>query len=110
METVFEKHVSFSTIAIREYSTMLGDHPCCSIGCPLTLGWEFQQIPAVSVDAYEASRPARKGCLRTSSEERHNRLVESSASEADMRKVQRQLHRSRSQRELRRSCVRFFSE
>ena len=29
-----ERHVTFTSVQIREYSTILGDHPCCPSGPP----------------------------------------------------------------------------
>jgi len=36
-----QKRVSFSSVSIRSYEVILGDHPCCKDGCALTLGWEY---------------------------------------------------------------------
>jgi hypothetical protein len=53
--SVSHRHVSFGSCTVRGYSQVLGDHPYCSMGCPLSLGWEYQQESAISVDDYEAS-------------------------------------------------------
>ena len=73
------KHVCFGCVHIRSYEVVLGDHPCCSTGCALSLGWEYQTLsPSPSLDDYEASR---LGCrrswrnLKTTWTERHDRFV-----------------------------------
>mmetsp|Transcript_20334 Transcript_20334/g.31353 ORF Transcript_20334/g.31353 Transcript_20334/m.31353 type:complete len:501 (-) Transcript_20334:178-1680(-) len=47
--------VTFTNIQIREYNTILGDHPCCQSGPPLALGWEFnkQDEVVIDIDDYE---------------------------------------------------------
>ena len=53
--------VTFACVQIREYSTILGDHPCCPSGPPLSLGWELQRENSVEFESYEQERlPARK--------------------------------------------------
>merc|ERR1712032_778697 len=53
--------VNFSNILIREYDIVIGDHPCCTMGCPLSLGWEYSDRKAVTtIDEYEANRPPRR--------------------------------------------------
>jgi hypothetical protein len=58
-------HVSFETVEIRRYPMILGDNPSCRYGCPVSLGWEYEEIPTISVDDYEdyrmKQRPRRQG-------------------------------------------------
>lgn len=90
-----QKKVSFTELHIREHQVILGDHPCCTVGLPVTLGWEVQQESSVSLDDYEATRCRRRSRheMRLSFEER--RLILSDYSEEDVRRVQRKLHRER---------------
>lgn len=92
-----KKTVSFSSLEIREYGREIGDHPLCTIGCPLSIGWEYSEALPVPVDAYEATRSPRRSRadLRTSCEERR-RLFASAFSDAELRKAERKLHRVRS--------------
>ena len=55
------KHISFTSLSIHEYSQVLGNHPCCMLGSPLCLGWDYTEGTQVSLEEYEASRP----CCRT---------------------------------------------
>eukprot|EP00814_Leptocylindrus_danicus_P021412 CAMPEP_0116020970 /NCGR_PEP_ID=MMETSP0321-20121206/10109_1 /TAXON_ID=163516 /ORGANISM="Leptocylindrus danicus var. danicus, Strain B650" /LENGTH=132 /DNA_ID=CAMNT_0003491753 /DNA_START=56 /DNA_END=451 /DNA_ORIENTATION=- len=47
-----KKRVQFSVVEVREYSVELGDHPSCSKGPPLTLGWDYSMSTFVAVDDF----------------------------------------------------------
>lgn len=51
-----EKRVRFSTVEIREYASILGDHPCVQDSCPITLDWRFARARKRDIDTYENSR------------------------------------------------------
>eukprot|EP00816_Leptocylindrus_hargravesii_P008252 CAMPEP_0196808288 /NCGR_PEP_ID=MMETSP1362-20130617/8279_1 /TAXON_ID=163516 /ORGANISM="Leptocylindrus danicus, Strain CCMP1856" /LENGTH=645 /DNA_ID=CAMNT_0042182573 /DNA_START=74 /DNA_END=2011 /DNA_ORIENTATION=+ len=52
-----KRNVSFSSTSIREYPVTLGDHPSCSHGPPLSLGWEyFEDEHTLPLDQYEKTR------------------------------------------------------
>lgn len=55
-----ETIVRFSTIGIREYPICIGDNPCCTLGVPLAIGWEYDDRLTCSVDEYEKTRPYRR--------------------------------------------------
>lgn len=105
-----QNHVAFGDILAREFNVVMGDHPCCTMGCPLTLGWEYSQFPSVSVDEYEASRSPRRARedLRTSWDERRNMLGES---DGEVKRANRKLARERScqRKQNRRACAAFFA-
>jgi hypothetical protein len=48
-----KKAVSFGLIQVREYNRVVGDNPTVRVGPPMSIGWEFLQKQAVSVDDYE---------------------------------------------------------
>lgn len=55
------RHVTFTTIQVRQYSRILGDHPCCPSGPPLSLGWDMERQDTFSLEFYEKERePERK--------------------------------------------------
>ena len=57
---MMRKTVKFGSLRIREHAVVLGDHPCCSAGCPLELGWEHESETELAVDDYETSRSERR--------------------------------------------------
>ena len=72
------RHVTFTSVRIREYSTILGDHPCCPSGPPLSLGWTMEREVHAEFEAYETERVPRrvrsKEELRLDGEERRGIL------------------------------------
>ncbi len=54
------KHVSFATIEIFEFPITLGDHPCVSMGPPLTIEWAPQRISTFELETFEEYRPQRR--------------------------------------------------
>jgi hypothetical protein len=54
------RSVDFGSIEIRQHGLVLGDHPDCSYGPPLQLGWECQGKSLQHVDDYEFSRRPRR--------------------------------------------------
>lgn len=94
-----KKRVSFTALHIREYSQVLGDHPCCGIGPPISLGWDFEVKPSISLDDYEGTRVVRRSRdgLRLSFEDRRE-ILEDKYSDKDVRRAQRHLQRERRDR------------
>ena len=109
-----KKSVSFADLDIRSYSVTIGDHPCCTSGCPLTLDWDYQESDHMSIDQYEATRTPRRQMsdLRTTSEHRLQILEEDGLSGVELRRAQRKLHRARtcSARLCERMNEKFFHE
>ena len=108
------KSVSFSTVSVRSYTTVMGDHPFCDRGCALTLGWKYTACPSQSIDAFEDSRATlRKDMrsLRTTWDERHQRLMDSNEySESEIRHANRLQYRHKNQRRRRAEESMFFQE
>lgn len=92
--------VKFAQVQVRSYAITIGDHPCCTLGCPVTLDWEYTSDDATTVDQYETERCERRrnrNELRTSPEERTELLLQNQQlSECEIRRASRKLHRARS--------------
>jgi hypothetical protein len=104
------KRVRFGDCVVRSYSQVLGEHPYCSVGCPLELGWEYDVLQSLTVDDYEATRGRRspRHDLRLSPEERRSILQE--YSDVELRRACRKLSRSRdTKRNVRRVQKEFFA-
>ena len=54
------REVTFDNITIRSYHMEIGDHPCCSIGPPIGLSWEFDEESTIDLDIYECERKPRR--------------------------------------------------
>lgn len=54
-----KKSVNFSTVSIREFSLVVGDHPDVKVGPPISIGWQFMEHDAQALDQYEEERPVR---------------------------------------------------
>jgi len=98
-DRTLQKGVSFSTVQIREYSLILGDHPYCSGGPPLSLGWDHSEAETVPIEVYERSRGPRKSQsqLKMGSEMRKDILARCGCgyTRADFRRAERKLHKER---------------
>ena len=82
---------------MREFSVDIGDHPCCTDGLPVCLGWDYEEQESVPIDDYERVAQRRhRGDLRQSAASRRQRLLEGNHDEASLKRAERQLNRSRS--------------
>jgi hypothetical protein len=74
-----KKHVSWSSIQTREYALVVGDHPLCQDGLPVSLDWQYRDSSPNSLVTKEAPKVSeRKQSYvfprRLSYEERRHRL------------------------------------
>jgi len=51
-----KKKVSFSSVHVREYSVVIGDHPSCISGLPLSLGWSHTPSAVHNIDSYQQNK------------------------------------------------------
>ena len=54
------KTVSFTSVHIREYFVVLGDHPCCSHGPSLSLGWDHTATAIMDLNSFELTHSPRR--------------------------------------------------
>ncbi len=55
-----ERKVTFSTVHVREYERVIGDHPNAVDGPPIAIGWRYVKLPSFKLDDYENNRVQRK--------------------------------------------------
>lgn len=48
--------VGFGSVRIREFDRIVGDHPDVGQGPPLSIGWNYLELEATSLDAYEQGK------------------------------------------------------
>jgi hypothetical protein len=98
--------VGFTSVQIRSFDRIVGDHPDVRNGPPLSIGWEYVQDAPLGLDDYESykaellkrsNKPFMFGLRRLSSERRNIVLgtfgvtpEEIKKAEAEVRRVQKQ--------------------
>lgn len=89
------KSVSFGDLVIRTHPVVLGEHPFCQSGCPLELGWIYDEETIVSVDEFELRREPRqpRSALRTTRQERRQ-ILSKTTSDRDLKIHDRKLRRN----------------
>ena len=98
--------VSFSNLQIREYDVTLGDHPSCSFGPPVSLGWDYQDAHVVPLEKYEKARsnkfPRRKSPqLRLSYNVRKYLLLKTAGyTKAELREAMKEVERIKHERKM----------
>mmetsp|Transcript_14023 Transcript_14023/g.17665 ORF Transcript_14023/g.17665 Transcript_14023/m.17665 type:complete len:244 (+) Transcript_14023:123-854(+) len=55
--------VKMGEIEIRTYPVILGDHPECSAGPPVTIDWDYSRRQILNLDEYESSRRCKRSNL-----------------------------------------------
>uniref|UniRef100_A0A7S1DBE6 Uncharacterized protein n=1 Tax=Cyclophora tenuis TaxID=216820 RepID=A0A7S1DBE6_CYCTE len=67
--------ISFGTVGVRTFNRIVGDHPDCKVGPPLTLDWQYMEHEPIDLDQYETSHAEqRRKNLRLTSITRKNLL------------------------------------
>lgn len=95
-----KKSVSFGSIQRREFNRIVGDHPDVKVGPPVSFGWEYGELPSISIDDYESRRTSYKKILRMSSITRKNMLrTVFDVDEEEIRSAEKEVQRIRNSRE-----------
>lgn len=90
-----KKKVRFTSVSIREYVRIVGDHPDCVVGPPMAIGWEYVEVPAQGIDTFEADHLVRRSSTRLSSTERKELLShEFGVPEIEIRLAEKRAHKS----------------
>jgi hypothetical protein len=100
------RQVVFAHVQIRSYYMTIGDNPACRVGAPVSLDWQYEELPVLTLDHFESARAiTRKSSLRNlilDYYQRKEMLLDSGYSQDELKqaekaaaKIQRQ--RSRTQ-------------
>lgn len=97
-----DRSVSFTDISVREYDVELSDHPSCSYGPPIQLGWDYLEEMTTSVENYEVTRnPQRRRDVHElvlSYNARKRRLKQSGYNRDDIKAVEKEVDRVKRER------------
>mmetsp|Transcript_25763 Transcript_25763/g.47373 ORF Transcript_25763/g.47373 Transcript_25763/m.47373 type:complete len:269 (+) Transcript_25763:137-943(+) len=103
-----KRRIRFGTVLFRDYDIILGDHPCCSYGPPLTIDWDYHQCEPIDVDAYEfenaLSRRTRRE-MRFNYYQRKRLLSDAGFTEVDFELTKKELNRAKLNRSITRQVV-----
>ena len=96
------RHVSFSTVQIREYKQTVGANPFCSYGCPISLDWEYEEMDIKDLRIYEANRPPRRSRhdMLLTHYQRRDTLLLSGHSMEDLDRATKESSRERFRRQM----------
>jgi hypothetical protein len=98
-----KRAVTFTSITLRTYDIILGDHPNCKFGAPISIGWDYEQRDILSLDIYEKCRGERRkmkrlylnsGCRRKLLQRAGYSIEEISDTINDVQLIQMQRHES----------------
>jgi len=72
---------------------ILGDHPECRFGLPVTLGWDYLEYEPLSVDDYEIHHALRRPLqqMRLPSERRHEMFLDLRYKTAELNQTRKEL-------------------
>jgi len=106
-----KREVHWGSVTLRDYDIILGDHPCCSYGPPITISWDYLQYESIDVDEYEfhhsPRRTLREMCLNFYM--RKYLLLKAGFSEEDMKLAKKEASRTKLQRSITREVVSHYS-
>lgn len=106
-QTPKKKSVHFGTVLVRDYDLILGDHPCCSYGPPITLDWDYLEYKPLSVNEYELHHAPRRSLreMLLNYYQRKHMLTEAGYTEADLKANKKDVNKSKFNRSITRSCA-----
>jgi len=100
--------VQFGTVEIRDYKRILGDHPCVSIGPPLSIDWDYEENEPRDVDEYEfdrvLSRKSQQEMYLNYYARKH--LLGQDYTEKDFKQVKKEINLIKKHREISKSLGR----
>uniref|UniRef100_A0A6U3NW40 Uncharacterized protein n=1 Tax=Ditylum brightwellii TaxID=49249 RepID=A0A6U3NW40_9STRA len=102
-----KRQTSFGDVTIRDYGMIIGDHPCCSYGPPVTLDWEYYEHTSCSLDDYEYNRPRRRSLrqMNLNYYKRKELLQLAGANKGEIKAATKAVNHTRRQRSLTRSLL-----
>lgn len=107
--TESKRHISFHQVVVRDYDMVLGDHPNCSYGPPVTLGWHYVEYEPLDLNEYEyhhsRRRPIRQLCLNYY---KRKEILSVDNSTDELKKATKTVSRTKTQRAITRQLLPFL--
>lgn len=102
-------NVRMGEIEIRTYPVILGDHPDCSSGPPVTIAWEYSKRQVMNIDDFESNHSRRSGTELVMSYYDRKRLVRhySRYTDQEINEAINEVNRVKRQREWTKKMLRF---
>jgi hypothetical protein len=102
MQKTHRRNVSFSEVSIREFAPTVSDNPGGSgSGVPVQLSWNYEELPVLSVDTYEKSRPgkSKKPChFFLNCQQRTRILHEAGFTKVELKEAEKSVCKAKRQR------------
>jgi len=98
-------------VTLRDYDIILGDHPCCSYGPPITISWDYLQYESIDMDEYEFHHAPRRTLreMRLNCYQRKYLLLMAGFTEEDMEMAKKKASIAKLQRSITRNVVSYTS-
>jgi len=102
-----QQHVSFGQITVRNYDMILGDHPNCSRGPPVTLDWDYLEYEPLPVNEYEIHHARRRPLrlMHLKSDRRRELLKMAGYSNGSIQVATRNVEKIKRQRAITKKCL-----
>eukprot|EP00429_Kryptoperidinium_foliaceum_P001090 CAMPEP_0176009840 /NCGR_PEP_ID=MMETSP0120_2-20121206/4458_1 /TAXON_ID=160619 /ORGANISM="Kryptoperidinium foliaceum, Strain CCMP 1326" /LENGTH=201 /DNA_ID=CAMNT_0017342649 /DNA_START=216 /DNA_END=818 /DNA_ORIENTATION=+ len=101
-----KRRVRFGGVSVRTFPQILGDHPYCSMGCPLELDWQYSKEEEESLPLKDDDETTTL-CPKLTPEERLA-ILQASTTPSQLRKACRRKSRHNSKSYRRKLCNEFF--
>jgi len=103
-----KRKIRFGTVLVREYDIILGDHPCCSYGPPITIDWDYHQYEPIDVNVYEFNNSLYRKSIRELCMNYYQRiriLSQAGFTDVDFKVVMREINRAKVNRSITRKVL-----
>jgi len=105
-----KRKVHFGEVLVRDYEMILGDHPCCSYGPPVTIDWDYLEYEPLDVNEYEFHHPPRRNIkeMGLNYYKRMALLSKAGFTEVEFKQSKKLVKREKTNRSITKSIVRAF--